>query len=216
MNWQLVIFDCDGVLVDSEPISNRVFSEMLGESGLPMTLGACYEHLMGRTMNDCVRILDERFGHAIDAEFVASLRRRTLEALREEVQPVPGVAAAIERIPLPKCVASSGQLEKMRTTLEKTGLLHHFEDRLFSAAGMARGKPHPDIFLHAAAAMAAEPASCVVIEDTCVGVEAAVAAGMSVFGYAGLSSAERLSAAGAHVFTEMQALPELLRRGPAA
>jgi len=214
VKWQLVIFDCDGVLVDSEPISNRIFSQMLRESGLAMSLEACYEHLMGRSMDDCVRILDEHFGHAIDAQFVARLRRRTLEALREEVQPVPGVAAAIEQIPMPKCVASSGQLEKMRATLEKTGLLHHFEGRLFSAAGMPRGKPHPDIFLHAASAMAAEPASCVVIEDTSVGVEAAVAAGMSVYAYAGLSSAQRLSAAGARVFTDMQRLPDLLERGP--
>jgi HAD superfamily hydrolase (TIGR01509 family) len=215
MHWQLIIFDCDGVLVNSEPISNRVMAEVLSENGLPMSLEGCYEHFMGRTMSDCVRILETRFGHTVGTDFVDSVRRRTLDALRTEVAPVPGIVAALERISVPVCVASSGQLTKMRTTLQQTGLLHRFEDRLFSAAAMARGKPHPDIFLHAAQALDAEPASCAVVEDSPVGVEAGVAAGMTVYGYAALSDAERLSAAGAHVFTDMRTLPSLLERGPA-
>ncbi len=213
MRWQLIIFDCDGVLVDSEPISNRVMAEMLTENGLPMSIEACYQHFMGRTMDDCVGVLATRFGHTVAANFVDDLRRRTLEALREEIQPVAGVAAALDRIRVPVCVASSGQLVKMRTTLRLTGLLHHFEERLFSAAEMARGKPHPDIFLRAAEALGAEPAACAVVEDTPVGVQAGVAAGMTVFGYAALTGGEALSAAGAQVFTDMQALPDLLEKG---
>jgi HAD superfamily hydrolase (TIGR01509 family) len=160
-----------------------------------------------------VRVLATRFGHAAAADFADDVRQRTLAALREEIEPVPGIAAALARIPVPMCVASSGQLVKMRTTLRATGLLSRFEDRLFSAAGMARGKPHPDIFLHAAREMGAEPASCAVVEDSLVGVQAGIAAGMTVFGYAALSDAHALSAAGAHVFTDMQELPTLLERG---
>ncbi len=213
MDWQLIIFDCDGVLVNSEPISNRVMAEVLTENGLPMSLETCYEHFMGRTMSDCVSILATRFGHTAAADFADSVRRRTLDALRDEIEPVAGIAAALVRIPVPVCVASSGQLVKMRTTLHLTGLLHHFGDRLFSAAGMARGKPHPDIFLHAAEALGAEPASCAVIEDSPVGVQAGVAAGMTVFGYAALTDGRQLSAAGARVFTDMQLLPTLLEEG---
>lgn len=215
MQWQLIIFDCDGVLVNSEPISNRIMAEVLSENGLSVSLEDCYEHFMGRTMTDCVHILETRFGHTVGTDFVDIVRRRTLDALRKEVEPVPGVVAALERIAVPVCVASSGQLTKMRTTLHRTGLLERFEDRLFSAADMARGKPHPDIFLHAAQALGAEPASCAVVEDTPVGVEAGIAAGMTVYGYAALSDAGRLSAAGAHVFTDMRYLPTLLQREPA-
>lgn len=215
MSWQLIIFDCDGVLVDSEPISNRIMAEMLTDAGLPMDLEDCYEHFMGRTMSDCVNILAARFRHRVADDFVEAVRRRTLDALATEVEPVPGVAAVLEDLGVPLCVASSGQLVKMRTTLRRTGLMHHFDDNLFSAAGMGRGKPHPDIFLHAAAAMGAEPAACAVIEDSAAGVEAGVAAGMTVFGYAALTGPERLAAAGAHVFTNMGELPALLQRGPA-
>jgi len=215
MQWQLIIFDCDGVLVDSEPISNRIMAEVLTENGLPMSVEGCYEHFMGRTMTDCVNILQSRFDHTVGTDFVDSVRRRTLDALHDEIEPVPGIATALERIPVPMCVASSGQLVKMRTTLHRTGLLQRFEDRLFSAAGMERGKPHPDIFLHAAKALGAEPAYCAVIEDSPVGVEAGIAAGMTVYGYAALSDADKLSAAGARVFTDMQTLPGLLERGPA-
>jgi HAD superfamily hydrolase (TIGR01509 family) len=212
MHWQLVIFDCDGVLVNSEPISNRVMAEVLCEDGLPMTLEGCYAHFMGRSMDDCVDILARRFNHAVSSDFVERLRRRTLEALREEVDAIPHVTAALERIPVPVCVASSGRLVKMRTTLGRAGLLDRFENRLFSAAGLTRGKPHPDIFLHAAAALGADPGDCAVIEDTPVGVQAGIAAGMTVFGYAALTEPRALAAAGAHVFTDMRELPELLAR----
>jgi HAD superfamily hydrolase (TIGR01509 family) len=213
MHWQLIIFDCDGVLVNSEPISNRIMAEVLGESGLPIGIESCYEHLMGRTMSDCVRILESTFGHTVDADFAETVRRRTLEALREEVLPIPGIATALDRIPVPVCVASSGQLVKMRTTLKKTGLLARFEGRMFSAAGGMRGKPHPDIFLHAAEALGVEPIACAVVEDTPVGVEAGVAAGMTVYGYAAASDPARLEACGARVFSDMGQLPELLERG---
>jgi HAD superfamily hydrolase (TIGR01509 family) len=216
MHWQLIIFDCDGVLVDSEPISNRIMAEVLTENGLPATLEMCYEHFMGRTMSDCVGILAKRFDHVVSDDFVDIVRERTLDALSQEIAPVPGIAVTLDRISVPMCVASSGQLVKMRTTLGRTGLLRYFEDRLFSAAGMARGKPHPDVFLHAAEAMGAEPGACAVIEDSPVGVNAGVAAGMTVFGYAALTDPQKLSAAGGQVFTDMHDLPGLLEQGPPA
>lgn len=214
LDWQLIIFDCDGVLVDSEPISNRVLAQMLTETGLPMGLDECYEHFMGRSMRDCMDILATRFAHPVTEEFVRELRRRTLSALEAEVKPINGIETVLESLSVPVCVASSGQLVKMRTTLGRTGLLRHFGDRLFSAAGLGRGKPHPDIFLHAAATMGVEPGACAVVEDTPTGVQAGVAAGMTVFGYAALIDAARLAAAGAHVFTCMRELPALLERGP--
>ena len=210
MNWQLIIFDCDGVLVDSEAIANRIMADVLTENGLPMTTEDCMEHFLGRTMSDCVGLLATRFGHTAATDFADHVRQRTLTALGEEIEPVPGIAAALARIPVPMCVASSGQLVKMRTTLGATGLLSRFENRLFSAAEMGRGKPHPDIFLHAAREMGAEPGACAVVEDSPVGVQAGIAAGMTVFGYAALSDARALSAAGARVFTRMQELPALL------
>ena len=213
MTWQLVIFDCDGVLVDSEPISNRVMAEALTESGLPMSVEDCYRHFMGRSTRDCMQILAERFDHPVTAEFVDALGRRTLAALRAQVEPVPGIASALARITAPMCVASSGPIAKMRTTLEATGLLDRFGDRLFSSTEVARGKPHPDVFLHAAAESGADPARCAVVEDSAVGVEAGIAAGMTVFGYAALSDAGRLERAGARVFTDMRHLPALLERG---
>ena len=213
MNWQLIIFDCDGVLVDSEAIANRIMADVLTENGLPMTTEDCMEHFLGRTMSDCVGLLATRFGHTAATDFADHVRQRTLAALGEEIEPVPGIAAALARIPVPMCVASSGQLVKMRTTLHHTGLLPHFEDRLFSAAGMTRGKPHPDIFLRAAEAMSAEPGACAVVEDSPVGVQAGVAAGMKVFAYAALTDRQALACAGGQVFTDMQDLPGLLEQG---
>ena len=210
--YKLIIFDCDGVLVDSEPIANRIMAQVLTENGLPATLEMCYEYFMGRTMSDCVSILASRFAHTAPADFADVVRQRTLDALGLEVEAVPGVALALDSISTPMCVASSGQLVKMRTTLGRTGLLHHFEDRLFSAAGLARGKPHPDVFLHAAEAMGAEPGDCAVIEDSPVGVRAGIAAGMKVFGYAALTDTQVLSAAGARVFSDMGELPGLLEQ----
>jgi len=214
VSWELVIFDCDGVLVDSEPISNRVMAEVLAESGLTVTLDDCYRHFMGRSTKDCIRILAERFNHSVSPDFTGALRRRTLAALRDEVEQVPGIASILERIAWPTCVASNGPIEKMRTTLRATGLLDHFGDRLFSGADVARGKPHPDLFLHAATRSGVEPSVCAVVEDSPVGVEAGIAAGMTVFGYAALTDGARLEQAGAHVFTHMRQLPALLERGP--
>jgi len=211
MRWQLVIFDCDGVLVDSEPVSNRIFADALQEIGLPMDYEQVCREFIGLSMASCVHIIEERLERPVPAGFVDRLQARTFAAFERELHPVAGVAAALDRIDVPVCVASSGEHEKMRLTLGLTGLLQRFEGRLFSATEVERGKPFPDLFLHVARRMRAEPAYCAVIEDSVHGVHAACAAEMAAFGYATPERAQALSDAGARVFGDMQELPALLR-----
>jgi HAD superfamily hydrolase (TIGR01509 family) len=207
----LVIFDCDGVLVDSELITNRVFAAMLTELGLPVSVAWLFENFVGRSMQHCWRQIAAMLGREVPGAFREEFQRRSLAALQAEVQPVRGVAAVLDSLHVPYCVASSGSHEKMATTLGATGLLPRFRDRLFSATEVAHGKPAPDIFLYAAARCGVDPALCAVIEDSPAGVEAGAAAGMRVYGYSACTPAERLRAAGArHTFNDMARLPELL------
>lgn len=210
---ELVIFDCDGVLVDSEPIANRVLAEALSEIGLATTIESSMQDYMGRSWTACVEIFEDRLGRPLPPEFENRFWTRAEAALRAELQPVPGIHEVLARIPTPICVASSGRPEKMRVTLGVTGLLPRFEGRIFSALDVARAKPWPDLFLHAAARMGAAPATCVVVEDSPRGVEAGVAAGMRVLGFAGRTDATALEAAGAEVFSDMLELPERLGLG---
>jgi len=209
----LVIFDCDGVLVDSEPISNRVLAETLTEYGLPTTTEESIRTYMGRTMASCLAIAADKLGRPLPEDFMRAFRDRSFAALAREVEPVPGihgVLAHLRRAQTPHCLASSGPHEKIRLTLGQSGLLEHFEGRIFSAVDVARGKPHPDVFLHAAEQMGVAPGSCAVVEDSPFGVEAAVAAGMQVFGFSGPSGVAALARRGAEVFSAMEDLPVLL------
>jgi HAD superfamily hydrolase (TIGR01509 family) len=209
-SWDLIIFDCDGVLVDSEPIANRLFAAMLAEIGLPVTYEEIVQQFMGCAQATVVSVIEERLGRPLPQGFMADFATRMYAAFRRDLRPVPGIVSALDRIAAPICVASSGDLAKIRIALDLTGLLPRFEGRLFSATEVARGKPFPDLFLHAAQRMAARAARCAVIEDSLLGVQAGIAAGMYVFGYARLSPPAILGAAGAHVFSEMAVLPELL------
>jgi HAD superfamily hydrolase (TIGR01509 family) len=210
MRRELVIFDCDGVLVDSELLSNRVLAQALAEIGLPLSVEETIATFMGHSMATCVAIIEERTGQPVPAHFVADFRDRSFDVFRRELRPVRGIESALDAIDLPHCVASSGPPEKIQLTLSITGLLPRFAGRIFSAVEVARGKPHPDLFLHAAERLGATPSACVVVEDSVRGVEAAVAAGMHVFGYADLTDAAVLAGAGAHVFRSMDELPALL------
>jgi len=215
--WDLVIFDCDGVLVDSEPIANRVFAEMLGEIGLPMSYDETMRTFVGRSMAACLDIMEQRLGRPAPAGFADAFHARTVTAFERDLRPVPGVEAALDALEaagVPICVASSGTHEKMRASLGLTGLLGRLEGRLFSATEVARAKPFPDVFLHAATRLGARPARCAVVEDTALGVTAAVAAGMTTFGYARLTDPQSLCAAGARVFTDMRDLARLLGLTP--
>ncbi|HEY2417909.1 MAG TPA: HAD family hydrolase [Steroidobacteraceae bacterium] len=211
---QLVIFDCDGVLVDSEPITNSVFAQMLGELGISLTLPDMYERFVGQSTARCCELIAAMLGRPVPHGFIADYRARSDAALASQLKSVPGIEAtldALDRMGMRYCVASNGTHEKMRTTLGITGLLARFEGRLFAITDVARGKPAPDLFLLAAASHGVPAASCVVIEDTPTGVIAGVAAGMPVYGYCALTSEHRLVQVGARVcFTDMRALPELL------
>jgi HAD superfamily hydrolase (TIGR01509 family) len=209
--FDLVIFDCDGVLVDSELISNRVFAEMLVELGVSVTIDDMFERFVGHSMAYCLDLVRGMRGCDVPPEFVDQYRERTARAFVEELQPVPGIHAALDALTCASCVASSGDHAKMQTTLGLTGLLERFDGRLFSVTQVARGKPAPDVFLFAAAQMGASPERVAVIEDTPTGVAAGTSAGMTVFGYAGRTPAARLRNAGAAVvFTEMRDLASLL------
>jgi HAD superfamily hydrolase (TIGR01509 family) len=215
MRPDLVIFDCDGVLVDSEPIANRIFVEHLARNGIAMTIDEALRDLAGRSLPSCVALLEARHGRRLPADFTDTLQAATMRAFETELRPVPGIAAALDRIAGATCVASSSAHAKIRLSLGLTRMLERFEGRIFSASEVARGKPFPDLFLHAAARMGHASARCTVIEDAIPGVEAGVAAGMRVLAYAGAAHADsaRLAAAGGTVFRDMAALPQLLGYG---
>ncbi len=209
--FDLVIFDCDGVLVDSERLQNEVFIAMLREIGIEITLDGMFEQFVGHSMAYCMALVERMLGHAPPPDFLPRLQQRTFAAFRDGLQPVDGIVEALDRIALPTCVASGGDHEKIRFTLGMTGLWPRFEGRIFSVVDVPRAKPSPDVYLHAAATMGMAPSRCAVVEDTPVGVTAAVAAGMTVFGYARLTPRAALAAAGAHrLFEDMRVLPELL------
>lgn len=209
-----MIFDCDGVLVDSDRIALRIQAERISALGPPTSYEDCVRDFLGLGMPGTLRILEERFGGPLPAGWEEGLDAAVGEAFRRELRPVSGVVGALEEIDLPTCIASSGSQEKMRLTLGLTGLRERFEGRIFSAVEVARGKPAPDLFLHAAARMGAAPGVCVVVEDSPLGVEGAVAAGMTALGYAPEGSGEALAAAGATVFTAMADLPALICASP--
>jgi HAD superfamily hydrolase (TIGR01509 family) len=210
MTWGLIIFDCDGVLVDSEPIQTHILARMLEDMGLRMSYDEIIEAFTGRSIMDCLEIAEQRLGWSLPADFEARLQEKTFVAFERELQPVLGVEWALDKINVPQCVASSGSLAKMRKTLGLTGLLPKFEGRMFSATKVPRGKPHPDLFHYAAHEMGVAPAACAIVEDSVVGVKAGVAAGMTVFGYATARQGAGLAAAGAKVFADMRKLPNLL------
>jgi len=213
--FDLVIFDCDGVLVDSERLAVKVDVRVLAQLGLSVTEEDVVARFVGRSDDDIRTELEAELGRSLADDWVEEFEPLYGEAYAAELQPVDGVVEALDRIALATCVASSGSHEKMRFTLGLTGLYDRFAGRLFSVTEVARGKPAPDLFLYAARRMGVEPGRCAVVEDSRWGVEAARAAEMSAFGYAGgLTPAERLEGPRTIVFDDMRDLPRLLRREP--
>jgi HAD superfamily hydrolase (TIGR01509 family) len=211
--FDLIIFDCDGVLVDSERVANEVFARVLDEvCGLKFTLDDMFDTFVGHSRTQCLQKIEDMIGEPPPPELDLRYQRDINDALERTVQPIDGIEAVLESLSLPYCVASSGSHDKMNMTLGKTELMHFFDGNIFSTSEVERGKPHPDIYLHAARSMGIDdPARCVVVEDSPIGVTGAVAAGMQVFGFAELMPAERLHQAGAHrVFERMPDLPSLI------
>jgi HAD superfamily hydrolase (TIGR01509 family) len=207
-SFELVIFDCDGVLVDSEPLSNRILAERLTAIGLPTTVEDAIRDYMGRSWKSDVELIESRLGRPLPEGFSDAYHAEVIAAFERELEPVAGIVAALDAIELPWCVASSSAHPRIRASLTATGLLDRFEGRIFSATDVEHGKPAPDLFLLAARTMGVAPERCVVVEDAPAGVQAARAAGMAVLGYAGLTDAALLE--GARVFTSMDELPALI------
>ena len=208
----LVVFDCDGVLVDSERLAVRTEAQILASLGWPLGEDEIVERFVGRSAALLQAEIERTIGRRIDWE--SEFESRYRDVFSRELRPVDGVVEALERIDAPTCVASSGTHAKIRFSLGLTGLLDRFEGRIFSAEDVDHGKPAPDLFLHAARQMGHPPGRCAVVEDSVSGVQAGLAAGMSVFAFAGgVTPRPRLALGGASVFETMAELP-LLLEGP--
>jgi HAD superfamily hydrolase (TIGR01509 family) len=212
----LVIFDCDGVLVDSEPLANQSFSRALKPHGLDWSVEETMRRLMGRSLKSCVEICEAELGRKLPDDFVEKMQAVTYQSFRDApLQPVPGVKEAVlalQAAGLATCVASSGSPEKMKFTLGLTGLWELFDGRIYSATQVPRGKPFPDLFLHAAIAMNEQPFDCIVVEDSVPGIQAARAAGMRALAYTGAPYADggSLAKAGGQPFDDMRKLAGLV------
>ncbi|POF32990.1 HAD family hydrolase [Roseibium marinum] len=211
----LVIFDCDGVLVDTERMANRTMAAIVTDLGYPMTGPQCQQQFMGRTLENVQELVEELTGRTLPPDWPDQVRDRDLEAFKAGVDAIDGIEAVLDdlnRREVPYCVASSGKYRKMHTTLGSSGLLPRLSDRLFSAEDCEKGKPAPDVFLLAARTMGHRPESCAVVEDSVPGVLAARAAGMRAFAFVEDPACDRdaMRAAGAVLFEAMAELPDLL------
>ncbi|HEV2188178.1 MAG TPA: HAD family hydrolase [Stellaceae bacterium] len=219
--WDLVIFDCDGVLIDSELLTIDVEVALLAEAGIAITADEIIERYVGISTTAMITDLEARFGRSLD-DFATRHAARVRDVFDRRLRAMPGVAEVLAALPARVCVASSSSPERLRHTLGVTGLYRHFEPHIFSATMVTRGKPAPDLFLYAAERMGAAPSHSIVIEDSLPGIEAAAAAGMTAIGFTGGSHcredhAARLSAGGAAVVVQtmsqiLPAIAELSRR----
>lgn len=209
---ELVIFDCDGVLVDSERICVKVDMLIMNDLGISFTEAEIVEKFVGSSTEVYTAAVEERLGRRLEQGWQQRYEHLYDRAFAEELTAVDGIVDALAELTAAVCVASNGHHDGIRRSLKITELSGHFEGRVFSAADVARGKPAPDLFLHAARSMGVEPQRCAVVEDSAYGVQAARAAGMRAFGYCGgLTPAARLEGQGTVVFDDMRTLPELLR-----
>jgi HAD superfamily hydrolase (TIGR01509 family) len=212
-SFELIIFDNDGVLVDSEPVANQVLALM--EYGFRCTPEESIATFMGHSMPQVRAMVEERLGRPVPADLEARYIEQLFPTFERSLRPIPGIEDALRAIDQTVCVASSGTHERIRLTLGATGLWDRFGGRVFSAQDVVRGKPAPDLFLHAAASLGVDPRRCAVVEDSPAGVTAANAAGMTSFGFARLMPAERLAHATGAVFSDMRLLPGLLQASAA-
>ena len=206
----LVIFDCDGVLVDSEPISNQVLADLLTEIGLPTTLEQSLKLFLGKSWKDNFLIIQKLLGRSPPQKLYEIYTERMYQAFEAELKPISGIESSLDQISLKTCVASSGPHMKIRKTLEITGLLPRFENHIFSADDVEKGKPAPDLFLYACEKMGSKSYSSVVVEDALPGVRSAVSAGMTVLAYTPYGDVNNFKKHGAITFEDMIELPNIL------
>lgn len=208
---ELVIFDCDGVLVDSERLCVKVDAMIMADLGCMFTEEEIIEEFVGSSAEAYTAAVEQQLGRRLEKDWLQRYEHLYRAAFEAELTAVDGVAEALNGLTTPVCVASNTDHVGIRRNLEIVALSDHFEGRIFSAADVPRGKPAPDVFLHAARSMGVEPGRCAVIEDSAYGVQAARAAGMRTFGYCGgLTPASRLEGPGTTLFDDMRDLPKLL------
>jgi len=219
--FDAVLFDCDGVLVDSEPITNRVLTQMLNEIGWPISTDECMRIFIGKAVKDEIMLIEERTGVRLDADWMTQFHERRNSALDQDLVEIPGAPQAArwlhDAVGGRVAVASGADRRKVELQLNKIGLADCFNGRVFSGQELARSKPFPDVYLTAAMALGVDPARCAIVEDTTTGATAGLAAGATVFGYSpdntAHSSADALRAVGVqHVFANMSELPALLKQ----
>lgn len=211
---ELLILDCDGVLVDSERLSHDVLQQMLAEVGVALSFDATVERFIGTSLPVCLARVSELLGGTLPEDFAARFAQRTRAAFEAGLQPVAGVEPLLVALRMPYCVASNGARAKVEFTLGHTGLLPRFAGRIFTADDVLHPKPAPDLFLHAARCMGAAPRYTTVVEDTPTGISAAKAAGMRAIGFAAMTPRARLAAAGADALADsMSELQALLAAG---
>ncbi|MEN2413139.1 HAD family hydrolase [Flavobacterium mesophilum] len=205
-----IIFDCDGVLVDTEKIGNGILLEMASEHGFEMHIEDAYRNFNGRNLKDCFRHIEEAIDQKLPENFEEEYRQKSFEAFKTQVKPMEGVVEFIEKLKIPYCVASSGPVEKIRLNLEVAGLLDKFENKIFSSYQINSWKPEPGIFLHAAQEMGFEVKDCIVLEDSKAGVKARIQGGFKVYGFANGYNNQDLKDEGAELFSSYEELIEKL------
>ncbi|WP_406684849.1 HAD family hydrolase [Seonamhaeicola sp. MEBiC1930] len=208
--YKCVIFDCDGVLVDSEVIGNQVLVDMANEYGANINIEYAFNHFKGSYIDACVEKIKKLVAHPIKDGFIDEYRHRSYEAFKENIKPVKGVKYVLDNLDLPFCVASSGPEEKIKLNLGLTNLLSYFEGKIFSCYAIQKWKPEPDVFLWASEIMGFKPEECLVIEDSISGVKAAKAGGFDVFGYTEHDYKNELQALAARTFNSMEQLLKMI------
>ena len=205
-----IIFDCDGTLVDSEPLTNKVIAEMAGELGIIMTWEEATKLWGGKTIDAVVYGMKEMSGNDLPDDWVPRLVQNVSNAYKHDLVPMDGISEVLDSLTIPTCVASNGRPGHVENSLKITGLYKYFKDKVYTASEVAHPKPAPDLFLYAVDKMDFPKEECVVIEDSIPGVTAAVRAGIRVLGLVKMSSEKELEEAGAEPFTNMRELPKLL------
>lgn len=210
MKFKCIIFDCDGVLVDSEATSIGVLVDMAKEIDIHLDMDEMMHEFSGQSLQYCFEYIQRHAPNRSVEDWIPEFRRRTYQAFKTDLKAIPGVHDLLKRLNRPRCVASNAPLEKIELNLGLLNLINFFDGKLFSAYDIQKWKPEPDLFLHAAAQMGFAPEECVVIEDSLAGVQAAKAGGFEVFAYSNKNTVSKLESAGANIFYDMNTLDKLL------
>lgn len=211
MKYKCILFDCDGVLVDSEKISINTLVQMANELGIPLKEQEAMSQFLGKSLEFCFDYIDTLTAVNLPESFESDFRDRSFAAFKTDLKAVDGVPQLLEQIKIPICVASNGPADKIKLNLQTTNLLHHFDGNIFSAYDIDSWKPDPKLYLHAAKTMGFSASDCVVIEDSPVGIQAAIAGGFDVYAYAAHGSEHIFESFSIPIFTHMNALYDLLQ-----